>query len=231
MQLLGTSAQGVLSRFSKVPRGDLLQKETQRTKADAFAARCPDSFDVNSAALQRRLGKDVAKYLADVQDGIQKAFEELGKSPEYSIGVEYKLVLTKKPGEADIVLNVADTGKAGTIIQVAKDPSVSHPYRQKELVAAVNKHLDGKAAINQFDVQCITKAHSAKKRADWFYQGKVVGSPAQYSEAVKNWIVERFGQDAEFFLKSRATAKKRNDSKCRPENLAVPNVLRDGGTR
>jgi hypothetical protein len=50
----------------------------------------PGGFDLTNAALQRRLGKDVAKYLATFQDGIQKEFEELGKSPEYSIGIEYK---------------------------------------------------------------------------------------------------------------------------------------------
>jgi hypothetical protein len=123
----------------------------------------PGGFDLTNAALQRRLGKDVAKYLATFQDGIQKEFEELGKSPEYSIGIEYKLVLTKKPGEADIVLNVGESEKAGRIVQVAKDPAVSHPYRQKELVVTVNELLDGKAKINQFDVQCMNKAHSVKK--------------------------------------------------------------------
>ena len=88
----------------------------------------PDNLDFTNAILQRKIGKDVAKYLAGVQHGIQREFEELGRSREYSIGVEYKLVLTKKPGEADIVLNNGDSGGATTIVQVAKDPGLTHPY-------------------------------------------------------------------------------------------------------
>jgi hypothetical protein len=56
--------------------------------------------------------------------------------------------------------------------------------------------------------QCINKAHAVKKRAEWFYQGKVVGSPSQYSAAFVDWIVERVKQDSQFFVKARETAKK-----------------------
>ena len=167
----------------------------------------PGNFDLTSATLQRRIGKDVAKYLQEFQCSVQKEFEELGKVPEYSIGIEYKLVLTKKPGEADIVLNAGDAGKTGAVVQVAKDPSITHPYRQKELVEALNTALSGKAVINQFDIQSINIAHGVKKRAEWFYQGKVKGSPSQYSDALKDWILGRHAQDAAFFEKSRASAK------------------------
>jgi hypothetical protein len=168
-----------------------------------------DSFDLGNTALKRRLGKDVATYLADFQERIKAEFAELARSPEYSIGVEYKLVLTKKPGEADIVLSVGDTGKTSTIIQVAKDPSVSHPFRQKELVASVNSSLSGQVSINQFDVQCVNRTNAVKKRAEWFYQGKVAGSPAQYSEAFRDWLLERFKLDPLFFEKSRMAAKRK----------------------
>jgi len=173
----------------------------------------PGSFDLSSAALQRRLGKDVAKYLTAVQGGIQKEFEALGKSQEYSIGVEYKLALTKKPGDADIILNSGDSGKSGAIVHVAKDSSISHPYRQKDLVVAVNAALGEKASINQHDIQSINKAHSVKKRAEWFYQGKVTGSPAQYSQTFMDWLLERFKQDADFFANSRISARSKKSPK------------------
>jgi len=166
----------------------------------------PDNVDFNDAILQRRVGKDVARYLAEVQRGIRKEFEELGRSHEYSIGVEYKLVLTKKPGEADIVLSSGDSGGATTIIQVAKDPGLTHPYRQKELIVTVNEALAGKGKINQFDVRCLDLAHDVRKRADWFYQGKVKGSPTQYSTVFRDWILERFAQDSLFFEKARTRA-------------------------
>ncbi|MBL8199900.1 MAG: DUF3644 domain-containing protein [Chromatiales bacterium] len=167
----------------------------------------PGNVDLTSAALQRRIGKDVAKYLQAFQGSIQNEFEDLGRAPEYSIGIEYKLVLTKKPGEADIVLSTGEGLKTGAIVQVAKDPSITHPYRQKELVKTLNADLAGKAVVNQFDIQSINKAHGVKKKPEWFYQGKVTGSPSQYSEAFKGWILGRFVQDPKFFEKSRASAK------------------------
>ncbi len=116
--------------------------------------------------------------------------------------------MTKKPGDADIVLSTGDKGKFATLVQVAKDPSVSHPHRQKELLVALNKALNSAATANQHDIQCVNKVHGVKKRADWFYQGKVVGSPSQYSQAFIDWIVERVKQDANFFVKAREASKK-----------------------
>lgn len=168
----------------------------------------PGSFDLGSPAVKRRLGKDVAAYLSEMQKKIQAEFSTLERSPEFSIGVEYKLVLTKKPGDADIVLSTGEKGASATVVQVAKDSSVSHPYRQKELLVALNAALDGAATANQHDIQCVNKVHGVKKRADWFYQGKVVGSPSQYSHAFIDWIVERVKQDSQFFVKAREASKK-----------------------
>jgi hypothetical protein len=68
--------------------------------------------------------------------------------------------------------------------------------------------LDGTAIPNQHDIQCVNKAHAVKKRPEWFYQGKVLGSPSQYSEAFIDWIVDRVKHDPQFFVKARETSKK-----------------------
>jgi len=167
----------------------------------------PATFDLTDLAVQRRIGKDVAKYLRAFQESVQRESEELGKTPEYSIGVEYKLVLTKKPGEADIVLSAGEGGKHTAILQVPKDPSLTHPYRQKELVVALNDSLPAGVEVNQFDIQCINIVHGVKKKSEWFYQGKVQGSPSQYSDAFKEWVLGRHTQDPQFFAKARASAK------------------------
>jgi hypothetical protein len=166
------------------------------------------SFDLGNPAVKRRLGKDVAAYLAQIQKKIQAEFSTLERSPEFSIGLEYKLVLTKKPGDADIILSTGEKGKSATVVQVAKDPSGTHPHRQKELLAALTAALAGTATVNQYDIQCVNKVHKVKKRADWFYQGKVVGSPAQYSPVFVDWIIERVKQNADFFEQARAAVKK-----------------------
>ena len=168
----------------------------------------PGSFDLGSPSVKRRLGKDVAAYLSQMQKKIQTEFSTLERSPEFSIGVEYKLVLTKKTGDADIVLSTGEKGSSATVVQVAKDPSFSHPYRQKELLAALSTALAGAAVANSHDIQCVNKVHRVKKRADWFYQGKVLGSPSQYSQAFVDWMVERVKQDAQFFTQARLASKK-----------------------
>lgn len=168
-----------------------------------------EAFDPASASLRRRLGKEVTEYLASYQTKIRQEFDDLKKSPEYSIGIEYKLVLTKKPDEADILLSLGGDGRGAAIVHIAKDPGVTHPHRQKELVAALNTAISGRAKINQHDLQCVNKVHAVKKHAEWFYQGKVAGSPAQYSDTFKNWLLGRFDQDAKFFSKAREAAKKK----------------------
>lgn len=168
----------------------------------------PGSFDLGSPAVKRRLGKDVAAFLAQVQKKIQAEFTTLQRSPAFSLGVDYKLVLTKKPGDADIVLSTGEKGTSATVVQVAKDPSISHPHRQKELLAALAAALAGAVTANQHDVQCVNKVHGVKNRADWFYQGKVVGSPSQYSQAFVDWMVGRVKQDPHFFVRAREGAKK-----------------------
>ena len=166
----------------------------------------PGSFDLGSALVKRRLGKDAAEYLLQVQKNIQSEYDQLGKVPEFSIGVEYKLALVKKPGDADIVFNGGSVGSAATIVQVAKDPSKTHPHRLKELLGELEKQI-GTHVINQFDIQCVNKAFEARKRAEWFYQGTVKGSPAQYSPVFVQWLAERFRQNPNFFADARAKIK------------------------
>ena len=166
----------------------------------------PGSFDLGSASVQRRLGKEAVAYLLRVQKSIQNEYDSLGKVPEFSIGVEYKLALTKKPGDADIVFNSGSVGRSATVVQVAKDPGKTHPYRLKELLAELETRI-GAQGVNQFDIQCANKAFDVRKRPEWFYQGTVKGSPAQYSPAFVAWLAERFRLNPMFFSEARSAAK------------------------
>ena len=142
-----------------------------------------------------------SKYCAD----LKQEFDDLEQPNEFSIGVDYHLALTKRADKADITLySGKKDGEPTRIVRVPKDPSKSHPYRQKELLEQVGKRLQ----INSYDIQCVNKVYSIKKRPEFFYQGKVKNSPVQYSHAFVDWLVERREQDEHFFLKTRARAKK-----------------------
>ena len=72
--------------------------------------------------------------------------------------------------------------------------------------------LGERLQINSHDIQCINKVYSIRDRREFFYQGKVKNSPGQYSHAFVDWLGERYGQDEQFFPKTRARAKKSTDA-------------------
>jgi hypothetical protein len=168
---------------------------------------CPEQGDLTDKRLRRELGRDDAAFLARYCSQLKQEFDHLQRPAQFSIGVEYRLVLTKNQDEADILLSTGPTdGTATQIIEVPKDSSKSHPFRQKEVIGEVKLVVTG-LQINPHDIQCVNKVHGIKQRPEYFYQGKVKGSPAQYSPAFVGWLVKQFQRDQQFFQNIRAKAK------------------------
>ena len=84
------------------------------------------------------------------------------------------------------------------------------PYRQKEVVAAVNKELVGTKVINANHVLNVRRAHNIEANGDFCYTQKHA-SP-KYSQAFVNWIVERFNADSNFFEKAKAVADRKRSA-------------------
>lgn len=167
----------------------------------------PELSDMSSKQLRRKLGRDAFTFLSQYCSQLRQDCDDLKQPTQFSIGIEYRLVLTKKHDEADINLLSGPTGGVATqVVEVPKDPSKSHPFRQKEVVEQVNSRITG-VNINQYDIQCVNKVLNIKQRTEYFYQGKVKGSPAQYSQAFVDWLVSQFERDKKFFRKSRRKAK------------------------
>jgi hypothetical protein len=167
----------------------------------------PEQCDLTDKRLRRELGHDAAVYLSTYCSQIKQEFDSLQRPAQFSIGIEYRLVLTKNQADADIVLSTG-TGNSGStqIIEVPKDPSKSHPFRQKEVIEQVKAKVDG-LQINQHDIQCVSKTHNIKKRPEYFYKGKIKGSPTQYSPAFVDWVSQQYVKDNSFFSKARAYVK------------------------
>lgn len=167
----------------------------------------PEHSDLSDARLQKDLGEDAAEFLMRYCAALKNELDALDGAPEFSIGIEYRVVLTKREDEADIRLSSGSlNGEPTQAVEIPKDPSVTHPFRQKEIIEQVNSRL-GAETINQYDIQSVNNTHSIKKRADFFYQGKVPGSPVQYSQKYADWLVTRFQQDDQFFRKARGKFK------------------------
>jgi len=168
----------------------------------------PEQFDLEDPVLRRSLGRDAVNYLSKFQAELNEEFAQLGKPSEFSIPVDYGLVLDKKVGKADIVLTAGTTGTMTRVVEVPKDPGKTHPFRQTELVDAVNAALGGAAVINRYDIQCIVKAFDVKKRSTFFHKTSVKGSPSQYSQEFADWLVAEYEKDNQLFAKARVKAKK-----------------------
>ena len=168
----------------------------------------PEQLDLSSSVLRRQLGAETAKYLSEFGAQVKQEFEALGKPAELSIDIDYRLVLTKKPKDADIALTIGGGGEPMGKVEVAKDSGKTHPYRQKELIAAVNSTLPEDASVNQHDVKCIKKVHAIENRPEFYYKSDVKGSPKQYSQRFVEWILEQHGKDSNFFeeMRNQATA-------------------------
>ena len=81
------------------------------------------------------------------------------------------------------------------------DYDLTHPFRQKEAIAEINRGLPGKNTINSFDIQCINRVHEVWEK-DNFYHCPRYSSP-QYSREYVGWVISQYQQDNEFFRKAR----------------------------
>ncbi len=165
----------------------------------------PNQWDMTDKRLQKQLGQDAVEFLTHYCAELKQELDTLQRSPKFSIGIEYKLVLTKKHGEADIGISSGSSDKEPTqIVTAPKDPSTSHPLRQKEVIGEMKSKVP---EINRYDIQCVNKVYGIKSRPEYFYQGKVKGSPTQYSQAFVGWLIKEYRRDDQFFLKTREKVK------------------------
>ena len=173
--------------------------------------RSPEQSDLTDSRLKQQLGPDSAKFLSRYCAEIKTEFDQLQGSAQFSIPIEYRLVLTKRHDDADIVLSSGPTGSEPVrIVEAPKDPSTTHPFRQKEAIEEVNKVLP--IDTNSYDIQCVNRVHRIKTRRDFFFQGKIQGSPGQYSQAFVDFLTDRYSQDGGFFEKTRAKSRAMKES-------------------
>jgi hypothetical protein len=152
--------------------------------------------------MRSALPKATYDYLVKYQQRIERVSKELGHPAEFRIGIEYKLLLTKDRDKADISLSVGSMGVPAKIIQVPKDPSITHPYLYSDVVAEFNRRVGAKV-MGVHDMKCIVRIHAIRSKNNFFYKGKFRMSPGQYSEALVEWLVEKYTKDERFFERSR----------------------------
>ncbi len=99
---------------------------------------------------------------------------------------------------------------AATPIRVVTDPRApafrvvdydrTHPFRQKELLAALHSRLPG-LSINQFDLQAVRHILNTDANPDFTH--KPVFGTRQYSAKYIDWLVEQAEKDPTFFARAK----------------------------
>jgi hypothetical protein len=76
-----------------------------------------------------------------------------------------------------------------------------YPWRQKDLLRALNARLGG-SALNSYDIQAVRRHHRLDERPEFVFN--LPGAGRRYSPAVADWIVEQHERHPEFFHEARA---------------------------
>jgi hypothetical protein len=100
---------------------------------------------------------------------------------------------------------------SATPIRVVTDPRApafrvidydkTHPYRQKELIAAFRERVPGRT-INQFDLLSVRHVHGIDTRPEFSH--KSLFGTRQYSQKFLDWLVREAVADPAFFSSARA---------------------------
>jgi hypothetical protein len=155
------------------------------------------------------------------------AKSEPGTSDDLAKFIEHRMAIARKewfrnvrkvsaaPIGAEVIFQVPtvrhSADRRATEIRITTNPSapayklvnpdVTHPYRQKELVAEVNKKLP-RVNFNSFDVQSIRHTQAIDGKPEFLHKPQF-GSP-QYSQEFVDWIVERVQSNKGFLKRARS---------------------------
>lgn len=172
----------------------------------------PEEFDLQSPMFRKKLRRDVFQYLSGFQENIRREFNKLGKPAEFSIDIEYKLGLVKNFNDGDIILTKGQGGTVTGIVQVPKDPCITHPYRRKDVIEKIKAKFVAFEKIRKgvlgYNIECVVNAYRIRNRPEFYYKGKIPGSPTQYSDHFINWMIKELSKDNEFFANARQKIKK-----------------------
>jgi len=125
-------------------------------------------------------------------------------------------VLTSRDGARVHVVQTEEADEHGvpTLIRLSDDPHAplygrldpdrTHPYRQTEVVAEINRRLPAGVAVTPYDVLSVRRVYDITEptRPEFTHVPKF-GSP-QYSDALVDWLLQQHDQDPRFFEKAKA---------------------------
>jgi hypothetical protein len=82
------------------------------------------------------------------------------------------------------------------------DPNLTHPFRQKEVIAQVSSAIGASLKVSSHDILCVRRVHVVDDSPVYCYRGNFA-SPT-YSQAFVDWLLAQYQADTLFFEKCKA---------------------------
>jgi nucleoside-diphosphate-sugar epimerase len=156
-----------------------------------------------------------AKSEPAIQDDMRNSFERLLSRRQRGILKDVRRIVTAPSTHIVQLVPVRNkledppSGSRIRVVEAADAPSGrlysvddTHPYRLKDVIAMVNKRLEGRVRINQHDMRCVRLVFGIDEKKPAYYHRPRFSSP-QYSDAYVDWLVESYVGDPEWFEKAR----------------------------
>ena len=86
------------------------------------------------------------------------------------------------------------------------DPNVTHPNRQKEVLARLKNAFGGNLTVSSHDLLCVRRLHKINVNPAFCYHGNF--SSPTYSHLFVDWLIEQYRADSTFFMNCRMTQKR-----------------------
>lgn len=203
---------GILNYVSKI--SEWFDKNISDKCSPALMTLVSDFKDIDPIKLKKKYGTTIVEFVKHQITKINNIEEQVGDS-KFRIPIEYKLVLTKKEADADIRLTASSTGASPTlIVEVPKDPNLTHPHLQKNIIDALKKIYPN---FNQYDFQAVVKKERIKGNHIYHYQHK---DPVihKYSPSLIDLIKNKIEIQPEYLKNARSSFTRAKPNRKRKKN-------------
>lgn len=203
VHLLIPDIQRTLSRLFQSSVLNYLRTVNDFRYPNPYAAQLPgllslvsDYDDLSDSAIATKYGdgtrEKIRAFLTEVAD-TEKALDSL----DFAIPLQYKVVMTKDEKEGDLKLTPSKEGDGTVVrlIEVPKDHNRTHPYRQKEVIAEVNRILAENGVhmkFSNYSFQGMLLKEKIRKTPENEFHHKIMNPPTStYSDNLVDLIVRK----------------------------------------
>jgi hypothetical protein len=169
------------------------------------AAEAPLALDTEGAFFRHG-----GKSRPATSEDLRRFMERRVAAVKRRLAADITRVITAPEGSEIVAIERAEDEQGERVIRITTDENaplyravdfdVTHPYRQKELIAEVNARVPAAKAINAYEFLAVRRTNEIDP--DYVHRPRF--GTNQYSQAFVDWLVERIERDPEFIERARA---------------------------